>query len=231
MQRPGPAGERRKVHKERRLVDPARIGQRVGQDQPPLGVGVQNLDRLAVPRRVHVPDALRVLANHVFDQRHEHHEARVLWQPVGRLDPEIARQGHRHAAPGLVAIHAQHARARFQIVPAAVKHHALAHGANRPLASPNPSAHFQNQKMRGMRPAAVAHGKDQTESLSLQLGPVQHSHLDPRPGPGPRKIILHHPAKARRMQLVGRLARQPVAKPLGLEAPLNLHQVLALLDH
>ena len=51
--------------------------ERVGEDQPALGVGVEHLDGLAVADREHVAGPDRVAARHVLDQRHVADDARL----------------------------------------------------------------------------------------------------------------------------------------------------------
>jgi hypothetical protein len=83
----------------------ARQGERVGEDQPAFGVGVQHLDRLAVADLEHVAGSDRVAARHVLDER-----------DVGehtRLHAEVAQDRHRRDHCGRtrhVGLHRLHAR-------------------------------------------------------------------------------------------------------------------------
>ena len=107
------AGQGRHVDEVRR-PEPLGVGQRVAQDEPALGVGVGDVDRLAVERGDDVAGPGRMRAGHVLDRRRDREERRAgrqpgdggdgrddgartglvhlhLFHPVGRLDADAAR--------------------------------------------------------------------------------------------------------------------------------------------
>mmetsp|Transcript_12888 Transcript_12888/g.42152 ORF Transcript_12888/g.42152 Transcript_12888/m.42152 type:complete len:263 (+) Transcript_12888:369-1157(+) len=92
------SSERRHIHDSVHLA--ARlclcVDERVGQRQPPLGVGVDHLDRLAVARSQNVTGTHRRLRNHVLARRHDEVHLNPSWRSVG----EHARcPEHRSCAP------------------------------------------------------------------------------------------------------------------------------------
>ena len=78
--RPTAPGQRRHVD-EVRGAEPLRVGQRVAEDQPALGVGVDDVDGLAVQRLDDVAGPRRVRAGHVLDRRRDGQERRAGRQP------------------------------------------------------------------------------------------------------------------------------------------------------
>ena len=122
------AGQRREVDHRHRLEPLLAVGHDVGQHQPPLGIGVDHLHRLARKRLHHVARPLRVAGRHVLhhaDQPHRVH----LGPPPGerRHQPD-----HRRAA-GHVELHVLHAARRLDGDAAGVEGHALADEGDRPL--------------------------------------------------------------------------------------------------
>ena len=98
-----------------------RVGQGVGQDQPALGVGVVDLDGLAVHRGDDVAGLDRAAARHVLGGRHHGGDAH------GK--PELGDGGHRlqHGGPaGHVELHLVHLRRGLDGDPAGVEGHGLA---------------------------------------------------------------------------------------------------------
>ena len=105
--------------------------ERVGEDQPTLGVGVEHLDRLAVADLQHVARTDRGAARHVLDQRH------VRVHLV--LHAELGERGHRgdhRGAARHVGLHRLHAAGGLERQAAGVEHHALAHQRERPRRAP-----------------------------------------------------------------------------------------------
>ena len=114
------AGERRQVEHVRRALLP-RVPERVGEHEPALGVGVDDLDRLAVGGREDVAGPERVAARHVLrrgdDGEHAHREAE-LGDRADALD-------HGGAA-GHVALHVLHVQRRLERDAAGVERDRLA---------------------------------------------------------------------------------------------------------
>ena len=121
------AGERRDVDDRVGLLL-AREAERVGEDEPAFGVGVEHLDRLAVAHPQHVAGSHRVAARHVLDERHEADHA--------RLHAEVAQRRHRRDHRGRarhVGLHRLHAAGGLERQAAGVEHHALADERERGL--------------------------------------------------------------------------------------------------
>ena len=99
-----------------------RVPERVRQHQPPLGVGVRDLDRLAVHRREDVAGAVRAAADHVLrradDAEHSNRHAEFR----ERADALDHRRTARH-----VALHVLHVVGRLQRDAAGVERDRLAH--------------------------------------------------------------------------------------------------------
>ena len=114
------AGEGGDVHQ---AGDAALPGQAegVGQHQPPLGVGVDDFDGLAVHRPHYVAGALRRAAGHIFGGRH--HSGYI--DAGAQLPDGLHRAQHRGAA-GHIAFHRLHSGGGFQRNAAGVKGDALA---------------------------------------------------------------------------------------------------------
>ena len=68
------AGQRGKVDDARRLEFALRPAQRVGQDQPPFGIGVEHFDGLAVHGGEHVARADGIAIGHVLDKTANAHD-------------------------------------------------------------------------------------------------------------------------------------------------------------
>ena len=120
------AGERGDVDD---LVDalPGRVGEGVGQHQPPFGVRVGNLDGLAVHRLDDVAGLHRRRPGHVLHRGRDPQHAHVLH----RLRHRRHHAQHRGRA-GHVLLHRDHVLGLLQIQPAAVKGQPLpddGHGA------------------------------------------------------------------------------------------------------
>ena len=83
-----------------------RPGQHVGKDQPALGIGVDDLDRLAFQGLVHIAGSICLCTGHVLGRTHD----------GMNLDGKLEPRGSEHDAegrggPGHVALHVHH-RAR-----------------------------------------------------------------------------------------------------------------------
>ena len=122
------ASERGDVDHGLRL-EALRIGQRVAQDQPALGVGVQDLDRLPGKRGDHVAWPAGVAARHVLaGRRHADHVDRRLHRGQRAYRAENAR-GARH-----VELHLVHLAGGLERDAAGIESDALADQNHRPCA-------------------------------------------------------------------------------------------------
>ena len=93
----------------------------IGQDQPPFGIGVEDLDRLAAAGSQHVAQLIGVAAKHVFHQpREADHIHRQLQQGDG-----LHRAEHGCGACH-VAFHGLHAVGRLNREAAGVERDAFA---------------------------------------------------------------------------------------------------------
>ncbi len=96
--------------------------QRIGQHQPPLGIGVVDLDRLAVARGQDVAGAETVGGHGVFHRRDQHPQPQG--QFGGHDHPGQPQNGCRAAH---VFLHQPHRPPGFQVQAAGVETHPLAH--------------------------------------------------------------------------------------------------------
>ena len=122
------AGEGREVD-DRIGLALGRERQTVGEDQPSLGVGVEDLGGLAVAEREHVPGADRVTARHVLDHRR-------VGDDLG-LHAQLRERRHRRddrRRAGHVGLHGLHAAAGLEREAARVEHHTLADQRDQPRA-------------------------------------------------------------------------------------------------
>ena len=99
----------------------ARLGQRVGEDQPALGVGVVDLDEQALARLDDVAGPVGAARHGILDRRDEQVEADR--QPLGHDQPG---QRERVGRAAHVLLHQPHAGGRLEVEPAAVEADALA---------------------------------------------------------------------------------------------------------
>mmetsp|Transcript_40116 Transcript_40116/g.78633 ORF Transcript_40116/g.78633 Transcript_40116/m.78633 type:complete len:236 (+) Transcript_40116:485-1192(+) len=101
------------------------VDQSISKRQPPLSVGIQDLDSLAVGRRQDVPRAHRLPIDHVLTTRHDEMSLYVV-----RLEqPNRTCGSKRRTAPPHVELHHLDHRSRpsLDVVPAAVERQPLAH--------------------------------------------------------------------------------------------------------
>ena len=114
------AGQRRDVH-DVGGAEPLGVGHRVAEDQPALGVGVGDVDHLAVERADDVAGPRRVRAGHVLDGRRDGQERGARGQPGD------GRDGRDHGAgTGLVHLHLFHPVGRLDADAARIEADALA---------------------------------------------------------------------------------------------------------
>ena len=103
----------------------ARVPERVREDEPPLGVGVGDLDRLPAERRDDVAGAEGMAARQVLAGRHDRED------PHGQ--PELGDRAHRGedgAAAAHVRLHLVHAVGGLQREAAGVERDRLADEAD-----------------------------------------------------------------------------------------------------
>ena len=120
-------GERRQVDGQGRLQLPG-PRQRIGQDQPTLGVGIADLDGEPLARGEDVARPHGVAGDGVLHHRGQHRQAH---RQLGGHDPPAKRQGMGRTAH--VLLHLPHAGGRLDVEAAGVEHHALAHQADQGL--------------------------------------------------------------------------------------------------
>ena len=98
-----------------------RVGERVGEHQPALRVGVEHLDRPAAVVGDDVPHPHRGAGRHVLRRRHQ------AGDPDRAAEPASADMARDHRGPaGHVGLHGLHAVVGLQRQPAAVERDALA---------------------------------------------------------------------------------------------------------
>ena len=148
------AGQRRDVDQVRR-AEPLRVGHRVTEDQPALGIGVGDVDLLAVQRGHDVARAGRVRAGHVLDGQGDGQQRRPGGEASDGLDG-----GDDRAGPGLVHLHLFHPVGRLDADAAGVEADALAD--DRQMAVERVALTFlagahDDHPRRVVRPAAHGH--------------------------------------------------------------------------
>ena len=200
------AGERRDVHQMRRAELP-RVPERVAEDQPALGVGVDHLDRLAAPRSCRMSPGLIARPPGMFSV--------VGTTPMTRIGALQQRDGahrarHRRAA-GHVVLHPLHALGRLDRDAAGVERDALADQAEdrrRRRAGRVVAEHHQPRRLA----AAARDAEQQAHAERFDLA----SRRGPRPTTPPS--VASAAARARELarrqrvaRLVGELARQVAA--------------------
>ena len=104
-----------------RLEAVLRVPEHVGEHQPPLGVGVDHLDGVALHRAHHVARTLRLAVGHVLDQPDQPDD-------VGRRLAQRQRPHHPGDDAGAAHVHRHllHARRGLDRDAAGVEHHPLA---------------------------------------------------------------------------------------------------------
>ena len=117
---PRSAGERGEVDEQLRLVF-QRQGQRIGEHQTPLGVGIFYLDRGALVCPNHIAGPIGIRRNRVLHRRHQHPQRDG--QPSRHRQAGEAENMRRAAH---VLLHQAHVAARLEIQAAAVEANALA---------------------------------------------------------------------------------------------------------
>ena len=116
---PRRARQGRGIDEHRRLFR-ARLGERIAQDQAPLGIGVADLDRDALPCLDDVERPHRVAADRVLDERQQHAQSHRHSALHDRL-----RQAEHDRGAAHVLLHHLHAGGGFEVEPARVEAHAL----------------------------------------------------------------------------------------------------------
>ncbi len=168
------AGQRRHVDEVGR-AEPLGVGQRVAQDEAALGVGVGDVDLLAVERGDDVAGPGRVRAGHVLDGRGDRQERRAGRQPGDGGD------GRDHGAgTGLVHLHLFHPAGRLDADPARIEADALADDGEVPVervALPFLARAHDDHPRR-----VVAAATDRHEHAHPELGrPLGLDDVDPQP--------------------------------------------------
>ncbi len=159
------ARERREVDEVRRSL-PAGVRERVGEHEPSLGVGVRDLDRLAVERGHDVAGPVRPPARHVLAGRHDREHA--------QRKPELRDRPHGRddgTAAGHVAFHLLHAGGGLDRDTAGVERDRLADEAE------DDALHgvlglVAEDDQAGLRLRALGDGGERAHAGRLDLGPA-----------------------------------------------------------
>ena len=149
--------------------------ERVGENEPAFGVGVQHLDGLAVADGQHVAGPHGSAARHVLHERHVGHHT--------CLDPEIAqrrhggdhRRGARH-----VGLHRFHAAGRLERQTAGVEHDTLADERERRLGAARRVLE-PHEARRSF--GAVPDAEHAAHPFAFELFACEHLDLQPRRAP------------------------------------------------
>src|SRR5882757_6573889 len=165
------AGQGRELDHRLRLELLLRVPHGVAQDQPALGIGVDDLDGLARHALDHVARPLGVAVRHVLDQSANAHDVGA------RL--AAGQQAHRAgdgAGAAHVPFHVFHAAGGLQRDAAGVEAHALADQRHRLLRlGPVHPAHHQELRFAL---TALADGQQHVHAELLHLGLAQDLDLD-----------------------------------------------------
>ena len=180
------AGEGREVDHQVRLVRGA-VRQRVAQHDPPLRIGVLDLDGQALAGRDHVAGAIGIAGDRVLHRRHQ--QAQPHRQPGGHDqigEPDgMGRSAH-------VLLHQPHPARGLDVEPAGVEAHSFSHQGQ---AGGVRLAPGQVDEPRAMD-ARASHRMDRRVALVEQRLSGHHPQLRAVPGGqiGHRggKILRHH---------------------------------------
>ncbi len=152
------SGQRRNID-DRCRVEASRVVKRITQDEPALGVGVEDLDGLAGSAGDDVPGFDRMAAGHVLYRRHEPDDP----QGQAQLGNEIHRGDHGSSAAH-VEFHLVHGPRILQGDAAGVEGHALANEHHAGLVRLGASMLQDDEAGRLM--AALGHGQQTTHLLA-----------------------------------------------------------------
>ncbi len=167
------AGERGDVHQMRR-AELARLPEPVAQNEPTLGVGVDDFDGRARRAANHVARLQRAASRHVLGRRHHaDHSNRRLEQ---RRRPQRANHGR---AAGHVHLHPLHAVGRLDRDAAGVKRDALAHQAKHRTGRRPRRVVLDHDHARRLG-AALRDAQQQAHATRTDLGLVEHRHRQRR---------------------------------------------------
>ncbi len=164
------AGQRGQVHDDVRIEDRVGIGQRVGEHEAALGVGVGDLDRRTAVVPDHVAGALGGTRGHVLRRRHQ------------RGDPQRQVQCRQHAhraqhrsTAAHVRLHRHHALGRLQRQAAGVKGNALADQYD---VAARVRRRIRDLDQPGRPGGPGANGQDAAEALRRQLAPTADADVE-----------------------------------------------------
>ena len=166
------AGERRVVDEEIGL-ERSRVGEGVGEDQTSLGVGVDDLDALAVERRPHVAGAVRVAVGHVLGGGKDavHLDVRLEARDDLHETDDVRRSAH-------VVLHLAHARGGLDRDAAGVERDALAHHHDAAAIGAVSRGDVGKVHHTRFMLAALADGLEQAHAALLDLAVVEDLDLE-----------------------------------------------------
>ena len=163
-------GERGHVDDRRRL-EALGVGEGVAQHQPALGVGIEDLDRLARHRGDDVARACGRTRRHVLGGRDDHRQVDL------ELHLRHGLQGAEHRArAGHVVLHLVHIGGRLERNAAGVEGDALAHQDDRGLACAGATVVHDDELGRLRR--TLRHGQQGTHAQRGHLLLIQHLDLE-----------------------------------------------------
>ena len=166
------ARQSRKIDDEFRLEPVLDVPQEVGEHEPALRVGIDDLDGLAGHRGHDVAGTLGLAVRHVFDEA-DHADG----VDGGLAGGERPHQADHAGSPRHVALHVLHAGGRLDRDAAGVETHSLAHEGDRRgarLAAVEPHDHDPAFACR-----ALADREQRAHAELLQRRLVQHFDRDP----------------------------------------------------
>ena len=177
------------------------VGQCVAQDQPALGIGVEDLDRLPRQARHHVARLDGAAARHVLARRHDADEVEL------RREFGHGAQRAEHARrTAHVELHLVHLGARLDRDAATVEGDALADQHHRRLALRRTPVVGDDEARRLVR--APRHGQEGPHAELLEGLAVQHLDLDPVRLAEPSCLLGQNSGRAMVAGPVGQLLRQ-----------------------
>ena len=189
------AGQRGDVD-HRLRVEAARVVQSVAQNEPPLGIGVENFHRLSGGAGGDVPRLDRPAARHVLHRPDQSDQVQRQAQRCG----EGERGDHRRRAAH-VELHLIHAGGVFQRNAAAVESNALADQHDRRLRLGS-AAVLQHDETRRLM-AALRNCEQAPHLLAPHGGGIEQPHAERRRALGERTRLLGE--KRRRADVGGQI--------------------------
>src|SRR5579862_704523 len=191
------AGEGRQID-HRRRPEPSRVVQGVAKDQPSLGVGVENLDRLTRGAGRDIAGLDGLAARHVLDRGDEPDDVQRKAQRCGEGDRGNYRGGAAH-----VEFHLVHAGGILERDPATVESDTLAHQYDRRQCLLRALV-LENDEARRLV-TALRNCEQAAHLLAPDRGLIEHPYPYPALAPGQGARLLGK--KARRTEVAGKIGQ------------------------